>query len=105
MEAVEADAIGHGRARGQRQQPAEDDEAGDGEEGPADDRPPPAAEQAGIGAGERGHGAALRALGGTAPCASWAMAWTSVRNRSPRCSKFWNWSKEAQAGDSSTTTP
>src|ERR1700684_1262039 len=39
--------------------------------------------------------------------AAWAApsAWTYSLKSRPRCSKFWNWSKLAQAGASSTMSP
>src|SRR5579885_1048376 len=92
MHAVVADALGHGRARRHGEERAEPDQHGKSDEAPAIDRPPPARDGALIGARE-GH---ARSPGS---------AVTSARNASPRASKFTNWSKDAQAGDSKTTAP
>ena len=88
-----ADALGDRGAGGQHHDVAEADQRADRAQRPAIDRPPPAAEQRVVGARQRRHQAALPAPA----CA------TSAAKRSPRASKPVNWSKLAQAGDSSTT--
>src|SRR3546814_8979037 len=102
VEAVEPDAGGDGGAGGEDQDHTEEDQPGERRQGPAVDGPPPAAEGAGVGAGEGRHDAAL-----SDPFAAPAghSASTSRRKASPRSSKLANWSNEAQAGDRSTTAP
>src|SRR6185312_8594222 len=74
------------------EQGAEADEDGKRHQRPAVDCPPPLGNGALVGAGE---------IHARAP----GSAWTRRRKTSPRSSKLANWSKDAQAGDNSTTAP
>src|SRR5690606_40501736 len=96
MEIGQPDAMRDRRRGGERQHGADGNQHGDGDQQPAIDGPPPAAEDGGIGAREGDHAAAPV----TAPRRA-----TSSMKASPRCSKLLYWSEEAQAGESSTTAP
>src|SRR5262249_28652583 len=91
MQAVELDARGGGAPSGEGQHRARDHEQHQDAERQLVDRPPPAADDARVGAGQS------RAHAPPPSLRTWA------RKSSPRALKLRYWSNEAQAGDSSTT--
>src|SRR5581483_10807868 len=96
MEAVViAESFGDGRARGKRQDDAAEHQGDKAGKENLVDRPPPFRKARALGAAD--HQAASPFL--VIPSSER----TSARNWSPRFSKFWNWSYDAQAGESRTT--
>src|SRR5690606_3753955 len=85
---------GHGGARRERQHEAAPGQNQDGREQHTVDREPPFGNKAAV---------CPRNLHGRPGTVTPGNAATNSRKTLPRCSKFLNWSYEAQAGDSSTT--
>src|SRR5690606_14728493 len=79
----------------ERQHDAQHHQCQEGGQEPAVDRPPPVGDRSPF---DAAHHHCVPPIGVTP--SSWC---TAARNASPRTSKFLNWSKLAQAGESSTT--
>src|SRR5690606_20361990 len=94
MEAVEPDALGHRRARREGQDDAQPHQRQERRQEPAIHRPPPDRNRAPVQTTCHQRAPLMSVIPLRAP--------TAVLKASPRTSKFLNWSKLAQAGDSST---
>ncbi len=96
----DVEPLGGGGAGPELQQDAQSDQDGGEAQQDVIGRPPPKPHRRPVGPGE---GVRLRAHAEARLAAGWARAWTALRKSSPRSSKSAYWSKEAQAGEKSTT--